>query len=599
MYDIERYLNIRSAHGSSVSVDGTVAFLMNTTGTPQIWTLENQGQWPEQRTFFDDRVTFVEWSPVRSEFIFGMDEGGNERVKLYRLNDDGHIHELTPVDAKHRWGGWSHDGDTFAYASNRREESVFDVYVQGRTADPTSPIEIYRGDGWISVAGWDPDDNRLLLHQAHSSFDHDVYVLDIETGDSRHLTPHHGDTRYSSLCWGPDGTAVYLVTDQDEDTMYLARIDLESEQLTCIESGGEWNVDGIALDEETGRFVYSRNVDGYTELTVGELTGPDSFRTFPEPTLPAGTAGGVSFNTNATKFSVTSSTDTQNPNIYVVDIEQGKATKWTQAATAGIPAESFISSELIHYETFDDRDIPAYFSVPSRNRAMDSDTGVPVVIDIHGGPESQRRPSFSSIKQYLLGNGYAVFEPNIRGSTGYGRAYTHLDDVERRMDSVADIAAAGEWLANHSAVDEQRLILKGGSYGGFMVLSAMANYPDMWAAGIDIVGIANFVTFLENTGSWRRSLREAEYGSLDTDREFLESISPSNQADAINAPLFILHGENDPRVPADEARQIAAEVGEHVPVKLLIFDDEGHGITKLDNRITAYTEIVAFLNEHV
>ena len=230
--------------------------------------------------------------------------------------------------------------------------------------------------------------------------------------------------------------------------------------------------------------------------------------------------------------------------------------------------------------------------------ATDGET--PVVVDIHGGPESQRRPSFHAVKQYFLNRGYAYFEPNVRGSSGYGREYTHLDDVENRMDSVADVEAAVEWLHDQPAVDPDRIVAMGGSYGGFMVLAALTEYPDLWAAGVDVVGIANFVTFLENTGDWRRELREAEYGSLEEDREFLESVSPINNIQDIAAPLYVLHGENDPRVPVGEAEQIADEAAEQgVPVEKLIFPDEGHGFTKLENRIEAYTSIADFLDEHV
>jgi dipeptidyl aminopeptidase/acylaminoacyl peptidase len=204
------------------------------------------------------------------------------------------------------------------------------------------------------------------------------------------------------------------------------------------------------------------------------------------------------------------------------------------------------------------------------------------------------------VKQYLRSRGYAVFEPNVRGSTGYGKAYTHLDDVERRMDAVADLKAGVDWLHDHPAVDPDRIAVMGASYGGFMTLAALTEYPDVWAAGVDIVGIANFVTFLENTGDWRRQLREAEYGSLEDDREFLESISPVTHVDEITAPLFVLHGENDPRVPVSEAHRIvegAREVG--VPVRELVFEDEGHGFTKLENRIEAYAAIVEFLDTHL
>ncbi|ESP88968.1 S9 family peptidase [Candidatus Halobonum tyrrellensis] len=596
-YDVERYLNIRSAHTADFAPDGTLAFLMDTTGTPQVWSLSEPGAWPEQHTFYDERVTFVDWSPERRELAFGMDEGGNERAQLYRLNpDSGRITEWTAMpEFKHRWGGWSHDGSRFAFASNRRDESVFDVYVQRRDATGDDAELVHEGDGWLSVAGWSPDDDRLLVHRASSSFDHDLYALDLKSGAFDHLTPHEGTARFSSPQWGPDGEGVYVCTDHDADTLQLERLDLDSGEFWVVEGGGEWNVDGVAIDEETERLVYSRNVDGYTEFTAGELAAADRVEAFPDPDLPGGVAGGVSFDDDGDRYAVTVTGSTVNTNVYVVDAETGDSERWTYAATAGIPADTFVEPELVHYPTFDGRDIPAFFSTP--DDAPEGET--PVVVDIHGGPEGQRRPSFNGVKQFLLSHGYAVFEPNVRGSAGYGKAYSHLDDVEKRMDSVADVEAGVEWLHDHPVVDPDRVVAMGGSYGGFMVLAAMTEYPDLWAAGVDIVGIANFVTFLENTGDWRRELREAEYGSLEEDREFLESVSPINSVDRIAAPLFVLHGANDPRVPVGEAEQVAEEASEHVPTRKLIFDDEGHGFSKLENRIEAYRAVVEFLDEHV
>jgi dipeptidyl aminopeptidase/acylaminoacyl peptidase len=600
MYDIERYLNIRSAYGASFSPSGeTLSFLMDTTGTSQVWSVDGPRQWPDQHTFYDERVTFTSWSPERRELAFGMDEGGNERDQLYLLGPDtGEITNLTQrADAKHWWGGWSHDGERFAFTSNRRDNSVFDVYVQARDVVGNDAELVYEGEGWLNVGGWSPDDTRLIVTEAYSNFDQDVYVLDIDSGELTHLTPHEGTIRYQSVSWGPQGENLYLVTDDGADTLYLARLNVETRELTMVEEGGEWELDGVAIDHDTGRLVYSQNADGYTELTTGTLADPDTIETFPQPELPHGVAGGVNFGPDAERFALTVTGSADNTNVYVVEMETGEVERWTDAATAGIPRETFVEPELVHYPTFDGRQIPAFFTLPA------TDTGhgeTPVIVDIHGGPESQRRPSFSGVKQYLVRNGYAVFEPNVRGSAGYGKAYGHLDDVENRMDSVKDIEAGVEWLHDHPAVDTDRIVAMGGSYGGFMVLASLTEYPELWAAGIDIVGIANFVTFLENTGDWRRELREAEYGSLEDDREFLESISPINNIDAIEAPLFVLHGENDPRVPVSEAEQIVEEAREQgVPVRKLIFDDEGHGFSKLENRVQAYTEIVDFLEEHV
>ena len=613
-YDLERYLTVRSAYGGSIGPDGQLAFLLDTTGVGQIWTLDEPQAWPTQRTFYDEPVSFVSYAPERPELVFGMDEGGNERMQLFRLDDDGSIAALTGMPgAKHRWGGWSSDGERFAFASNRREESVFDIYVQRRDERGAEAELIFEGEGWLSVGGWSPDDDALVLSKAYSSFDQDVYVLDIETGERRHLTPHDGNIRYSSVQWGPDGEWLYLVTDDGAETLYLARMDRETGDIETLDSGGEWNVDGVAVDEESETLIYSRNVDGYTGLTLCELTDSGELRELPMPDLPGNVAGGVSFGPDGDQFALSSSGRSANTNVSVVDLAGLRAldadesdtegssvdstvTRWTRASTAGIPPETFVEPELVRYPTFDDREIPAFFSVPETVPSG----GAPVIVDIHGGPESQRRPSFSGLRQYFLSRGYALFEPNVRGSSGYGRSYAHLDDVEKRMDSVRDIRHAVEYLQSEETIDPARIVAKGGSYGGFMVLAALTEYPDLWAAGVDVVGIANFVTFLENTGSWRRELREAEYGSLETDREFLESISPINNIEQIDAPLFVLHGANDPRVPVGEAAQIAEQAREQgVPVEKLIFEDEGHGISKLENQIDAYTRVVDFLDEHV
>lgn len=605
MYDLERYLTVRSAHGASLGPDGELSFLLDTTGVPQVWSLSDPGEWPTQRTFFDEPVGFVSASPTRPELVFGMDEGGNERTQLYRLDPDGQIQNLTGFpDAKHRWGGWRHDGEAFAFASNRREESVFDIYVQGRDETGEEATLVYEGDGWLTVGGWSPADDRLIVSEAHSSFDQDVYVLDIERGDLTHLTPHEGNVRYRSAQWGPDGDGLYLVTDEHTDTLSLARLDLATQDIEYLRDGDGWNVDGVAVDDDSGLVAYSRNVDGYTDLSLGQLTGPTTIEECSLPDLPGDVAGSVSFGPAGERVAFSVSGRTDNTNVYVFDVsavrdgapENDVFERWTNASTAGIPPATFVEPELVRYETFDGREIPAFFSLPPEPEAGET----PVIVDIHGGPASQRRPYFSGLTQYFLSRGYAMFEPNVRGSTGYGKTYTHLDDKEQRMDSVRDIEAAVDWLETRAAIDPDQIVAMGGSYGGFMVLASLTEFPDRWAAGIDIVGIANFVTFLENTGSWRRSLREAEYGSLADDRELLETISPINQIENITAPLFVLHGANDPRVPLPEAEQIVEEVrGQGVPVEQLVLEDEGHGISKLDNRIEAYTRIVEFLDEHV
>ena len=557
-------------------------------------------RWQSQVSFGDEAVSFGSFSPESEELIYGMDEGGNERTQFFRVAPDGSdLLALTDhPDAKHRWGGWSHDGERFAFASNRRDERVFDIYTQGRDETGEDARLVCETDGWYSAVGWSPEDDRIAVREARSNFDHDLYVLGIENGEMEQVTLHEGDVRYSSVNWSPDGEAFYLVTDEgDSDTLYLARLDLTTGETKKIVDGGDYNVGGVSVDDETGRVVYGRNVEGYTDLHAAQLRDGE-LHELPTPDLPDGVIGGTSFGPDGEKFAVTVTRRGENANVYVVDFETGEATRWTDAATAGIPRETFVEPMTVRYESFDGLEVPALFTTPTPGDRHEPP--YPVVVDIHGGPESQRRPSFSGLRQYLLANGYALFEPNVRGSTGYGKEYTHLDDVRKRMDSVKDIRAGLDWLAERDDIDEDRTVAYGGSYGGFMVLAALAEYPDRWAGGVDVVGIANFVTFLENTGEWRRELREAEYGSLEDDRDFLESISPINNADEIRAPLLVMHGANDPRVPVEEAEQIAEKVAENgVPVEKLIFEDEGHGFSKLENRIEAYSTMVGFLDEHV
>jgi len=611
-YDIERYLHIRTAYGGSFGPDGErLAFLMDTTGTAQVWTVDGPGEWPVQRTFYDDRITFVDYSPEREELAFGKDQGGNERAQLYTLNvETGEITNRTQrPDAKHRWGGWDSDGERFAFASNRRDHTVFDIYVQDRDGVGDDAELVYEGDGWLSLSGWSPEDDRLVVHEAHSSFDHDVHVLDVTDGGISHVTPHEGRARFSSVEWGPDGESLYMVTDHDSDTLQLERLDLSKGEFSVVEDGSgersssssrqsgdrEWNVDGVSIHEDSRRVAYSRNVDGYTDLTIGDLVDPEQIDPVETPTFPEGVVGGVEWGPDGDQYAITVTASTDNTNVHVADVLSGESQRWTNAATAGIPRDTFVEPQLVHVPSFDGQEIPGFFSVPE-----DSEGELPVIVDIHGGPESQRRPSFRAVKQYFLNNGYAVFEPNVRGSSGYGKAYASLDDVRNRMDSVKDLKAGVEWLQDHPDADADRIVAYGGSYGGFMVLSALTEYPDLWAAGVDVVGIANFVTFLENTSDWRRSLREAEYGSLDEDREFLQEISPTNNIENIASPLMVLHGENDPRVPVSEAEQIVEDAREQgVPVRKLIFPDEGHGFSKLENRIEAYSAVVEFLDEHV
>ncbi|WP_290818645.1 S9 family peptidase [Halovivax sp.] len=608
--DVRPYLAARGTRGPTLSPDGRLGFLADVTGTMQAWTMDDAAEWPTQRTFYDERVSFVSWSPAGDRLAFGKDAGADEHDQLFLVDpDEGSIERLTDrPDAIHTWGGWSPDGERIAFAANRRDSGHFDVHVVD-VQNGNSRL-VRQSEGLRSVVGWSPDGDGLLVTQAHASADQDLYVVDVATGDREHVTPHEGNVRYLHPAFGPEGEAIYCASDANADTLELVRIGLETRAAETVVSGDGWSIDDVALDAGTGRLAYARNVDGYSELYAGRLAGPTE-AAIVEVEIPDGVASELTIGPNGERLAATVSSTNLNYSIFALAFDElgaigdspdgtagPEATRWTHPSAGGVPLERYHEPELIRYETFDDREIPAFFTLP--DDYVPGET--PVIVDVHGGPHSQRRPSWRNrpIRQYFLDRGYALFEPNVRGSSGYGSEYAALDDVEGRMDSVRDVAAGVDWLRDHPAIDADRIVCYGRSYGGFMVLACITGYPDLWAAAIDFVGIANWVTFLENTGEWRRSHREAEYGSLADDREFLESISPIHDVGRIECPLFVQHGENDPRVPVGEARQIAEAVADRgIPVETCIFPDEGHHTTKLENRIEQFERIAAFLDEHV
>ncbi len=600
-YDFRRYLNVRSAGGASFSPDGTrLSFLSDITGVPQLWSVPVGGGWPDQLTFYDERLSLAQYAPDRDEVIFAMDAGGDERHALYLLRDprDGGTDTVpltTQPGAIHQFGGWAVDGSAFAYADNTRAETFFDVYV--RDPHAAAPRRVLRHDGTNYAAGWTPD-GKIIVSRSVSLLHNTLYLADPAAGDEaapRLLTPDPDAALYSYPAATPDGRGLYLIADLRRDVAALMYLDLDTLRLEAADAP-DWDIEELAVSR-TGRLAYTINVDGYSELRVRDGRTRESVRL---PALPRATYAGLAWSPDGGRLALTLNGARHNPDIWVIDVEAGAAWQATRSARGGIPLDDLVEPEVVRYPTFDGRQIPALFFPSGQDRDDESENrrepGFPAVVEVHGGPESQRRPIWNAAIQYLAGRGYAVLAPNVRGSTGYGKAYTQLDDVRLRMDAVRDLAGAVDWLRTRGA-DPRRIAVMGGSYGGFMVLSAITTYPDLWAAAVDIVGIANFVTFLENTGSWRRALREAEYGSLERDRAFLAEISPIHHADRITAPLLVIHGANDPRVPVAEAEQIVRTLSARErPVTYLRFEDEGHGLVKLSNRIKGYTEVGQFLD---
>ncbi|MFN2136325.1 MAG: S9 family peptidase [Candidatus Promineifilaceae bacterium] len=606
-YPLYRYINTRWASNPTFSADGlSLAFLSDISGKFQVWqvdlsTDEESFSWPQQLTFAADRVLYVDYSPIEGDnrLVYGHDLGGRENLQLAVLDTvSGEERQLTAghESAMHLPGEWSAELDALLVAANRRDPAIFDLYRLPVNGEPAQIIFEHDQVGYLHNAIWSPDQKRVAFTRQAKSAEHDLLELTLADGSLRQLNPAGRPAEYGDIAYTKDGRFLYVLTDLDSDFMHIAKLELAT---------GDWekliapnaDVEQFALSPDGRYIAFCTNRDGDSYLELVDMAAGVS-RPAPEPATRPGVIGyygdHITFSADSMRlaFSYASATRTWDVYIWHLDLDDDALLRKTDSSHGGIPVSTFVAPSLIHYPTFDERQIPAYFFQPE-----DAGKGErPAIVFVHGGPESQFRPDFKFLIQYFVHNGYAVLAPNVRGSSGYGNAYMHLDNVEKRMDSVADLAYAARWLASQPGIDAGRLVVYGGSYGGFMVLSSLTTYPDLWAAGVNIVGISNFVTFLENTSAYRRAHRESEYGSLAKNRDFLQSISPLNQVDQIQAPLMVIHGANDPRVPLSEAQQLVDAVRAHgVPVEFLVFDDEGHGIIKLANKLVMYPAVIDFV----
>jgi dipeptidyl aminopeptidase/acylaminoacyl peptidase len=607
-HGIDRFLNIRSASAPTFSPDGRfIAFLSNVTGVNQLWQVPIDGGWPTQLTFTSESVRGAHYSPTRQHIVYSMDSGGNERTQLYRIVGtgdhalgDGWDSEPVAHDPKaiHTFGGFSSDGEWIAFSANRQEPDRFDIYVQKLGTAEARLVRKGPG-GYYTPHAWSPDDKYLLVSHNQSNVVQDLHLVEVATGKAHRETVRNADAQYHSPCFSHDGKAIWCAsTDEGRDLLGLARIDIPTVKITYHDTP-EHDVEGVAVSPKGRWLAWLVNEGGKSVLKLRDLK---ERVTYPAD-LPLGVISGLAFAPDDSRLAFTFDGPRHNLDVWVWDLPNAMPAKrprqLTHASRAGLSLATFAEPELIHYKSFDDRKVPAWFYPPAPG-ADKGDGPPPVIVYPHGGPESQTRASFNALFQYFLQAGYAVLAPNVRGSTGYGVRYMNLDNTVKRMDSVKDLAHAAHWLRDEKRGDPKRLAVYGGSYGGFMVLAQVCFYPELWAAGIDVVGICNWVTFLEKTGAYRRAHREAEYGNLREHREFLEKISPINHVEKIRCPMMVIHGANDPRVPIGEAEQIVAALRKReVPVEYLRYEDEGHGLAKLKNRLDAYPKMVAFLDKHL
>lgn len=598
---MNQYQNTRSAGLSGWLPNGEGILISTRFGeTAQIHHVQTPGGARRQITFFPEPINGASINPDKSkkEFLFLKDVGGNEFAQIYLFDLKSGSYKLLS-DGKSLNGGvnWSNKGDKFAYYSTQRNGKDYDLYINDFTSAPKMILQV---EGSWSVADWSPDDKSLLIEKSVSASESYFYHLDIASGKLEQINPTSDRIAYGGAAFAKDGKGIFITSDQNSEFQVLKYYDLRSKEFTNLTKQIPWDVVGFTLSNKGDKLAFTTNEGGIYKLY---LLNTESKKYSEIKNLPQGIIGGFAFSPDDKELTFASNTSTTPGDIFSVNLKTNLLTRWTFSEVGGLNTDNFTSPELIHYPTFDSLDgkarmIPAYLFKPKNKKGP-----VPVVINIHGGPEGQYLPGFSSITQFLVNElGVAVLAPNVRGSTGYGKTYLSLDNWENREKSVEDIGKLLDWIAAQPDLNAKKVCVYGGSYGGYMVLSSMTHFNDRLACAIDVVGISNFVTFLENTQTYRRDLRRVEYGDerIPEMKQFLNKISPTTNANKITKPLFVVQGLNDPRVPATEAEQIVKVVRENRgSVWYLLAKDEGHGFRKKSNIDYYNNAIVLFLEEHL
>jgi dipeptidyl aminopeptidase/acylaminoacyl peptidase len=595
---LEDYMNSRGASFVDWLPGGALLIATRFGDVDQLHRVAAPLGMREQVTFFREPVTVARAprSAVAPGFVFLRDQGGNEmaQVHYYDLNTRA-VKMLTGGKGLHGGLVWSHDGRRVAYHGTARDGVSYDLYI----AEPTGisqPRLVYNGfeKNW-SVAAWSPDDSRLLINNFVSANESHLYVMDIATAALTPVSEGEEPASVSGAAFTPDGRGVYLITNRDSEFEQLRRVDLATGAAEVLTAHIPWDIDSFARTDDGRYLAWVVNADGVSKLTIADL----SRRVEILPPLPDGRIGRIAFDPAGKRLGLSLESPQSPRDVYVVEVEHNTVARWTKSEAGPVDPLQFAAAELVRFPTFDrtngkNRQIPAFVYRP---KGMAGPR--PVYIDIHGGPEGQSVPTFSPFTQFLVREmGFVVIQPNVRGSSGYGKTYLNLDNGEDREDSVKDIGALLVWIGAQKDLDAMNVFVAGGSYGGYMSLASLVHFGDRLRGGIDVVGISNFVTFLESTSAYRRNLRRPEYGDerLPKMRAYLQRISPLTNAARISKPLLVVQGLNDPRVPASESQQMVAKIrGRGGEVWYLAAKDEGHGFRKKANRDFYQKTIVTFL----
>lgn len=583
---LSAYLSARSANLLDWTPDGKGILITTRFGeTSQLHLVAGPMMDRQQLTFAAEPITSADFSPAKgsTDLVYVWDKGGSENFQFFHLDiATGKTSLITDGKSRNQGLVWNHKGDRFAFSSTRRDGKNTDVYVGGlKDAATVAPLVAQTGS-WSAVA-FSQNDKTLLVGQYIAITKSYLSVVDIATGQLSRIKPEKETIALTGIGFSPDGKGVFLTSDEEGEFKRLGLYDLASAKTTWITADDPWDVEEAVLSQDGTRLAYVLNEGGWSTLRVIDTK---SLKPVKLPSLPKGVMGGIRFSPDGKNLAVTLTTPTAPADVHVVDLSKGKVEQWTKSEVGGLNTASFADASLIQFPTFDQRQIPSFVFKPKNASGK-----LPVIILAHGGPEGQSRPNFSATIQFWANElGAAVLLPNIRGSEGYGKTYLGLDNGFKREDSIKDIGALIDWVATQPDLDKDKVVIAGGSYGGYVTLASMTHFNDKLAGGADTVGISNFITFLEATAEYRRDLRRPEYGDeRDPEmRAFLQKISPLTNASKITKPMLVIQGFNDPRVPVGEAEQMVAAIRKNGgDVGYVLAMDEGHGFKKKSNQFVA------------
>ncbi|HYO12341.1 MAG TPA: S9 family peptidase [Thermoanaerobaculia bacterium] len=598
-YTIDQFLATTIYSGASFSPDGSKLLVSsNETGVFNAYAIPIRGGKPVRLT--DSKVSAIRvlgYFPKDERFLYVSDQGGNEQTHLYVQSPDGSVRDLTPGEkVKAQFMGWSRDDKSFFFATNERDPTAFDIYEM--TLDGYERKLLFKNEGGYLPGEVSPDRRYVTLAKEQTTTDSDIYLHDRTTGETTLLTPDDpagSEVANAAEAFSPDSKSLYYTTDKGSEFSYLMRYDLATGQRAEV-LRPEWDVVGAAFTHDGRYFVVAINNDARTEVRFFESAG---MRPLALPAMPDADITGVRFSRDTKQMAFYA--ESSGPrNLFVRDMASGETRQLTRALNPAIDPDHLVAGRVVRFKSYDGVEIPGILYKP---HGASPDNKVPALIWVHGGPGGQSRIGYNGFMQYLVNHGYAVYAINNRGSSGYGKTFFSMDDRKHGSADLDDCVASKKMLAETGWIDPGRIGIGGGSYGGYMVLAALAFRPREFAVGVNLYGVSNWVRTLQSTPAWWGPIRESlfkEMGNPETDLEYLRRISPLFHADKIERPLIVLQGANDPRVLKVESDEIVEAVRKKgVPVEYILFENEGHGFSRKETQEKAYEATLRFLDKHL